>query len=48
LTRRKLLTPQQRKGLLALPTPDDLPLMARFYTFSAQDLELIYQQRTDT
>ncbi len=45
--RRRLLTPYQRKRLLSLPGPDDLPLIARFHTFSAHDLQIIQRQRGD-
>src|SRR5687767_485694 len=47
MPRRKILTPQQRSAILRLPDPEDLPLIARFYTFSAHDIHLINQQRGD-
>ncbi len=45
--RRKILTAYQRRSLQTLPTPEDLPLIARFYTFSAHELHLIQQQHGD-
>ncbi len=47
MPRRKILTPHQRSAILRLPRPEDLPLIARFYTFSARDRHLINQQRGD-
>ena len=47
MPRRKILTAHQRNALLRLPGPEDLPLIARFYTFSARDIHLINQQRGD-
>lgn len=45
MARRELLSPSQRKMILALPQAHETRLLARFYTFSDQDLILIRQQR---
>ena len=45
MPRPYLLSPSQRKMILALPQAHETRLLARFYTFSDHDLTLIRQQR---
>lgn len=47
MPRPYLLSPSQRKKILALPQAHETRLIARFYTFSDQDIALIHQQRSD-
>jgi len=44
MPRRRLLTDQQRSAFQSLPHPHDFHLIARYYTLSDEDHELIARQ----
>ncbi|MEM6281998.1 MAG: Tn3 family transposase [Chloroflexota bacterium] len=48
MARNTILTQRQREQVMAFPHPDDVRLIARFYLFSEQDMQIIQQQGTDS